>query len=150
MSSRVLVVEDEPLIRRLLAKILEREGIAIEECADGAAALERILAERFDVILLDLVLPHVSGCEIVARCASALSPPRPVVLVMTAFDGALRPALDPYIVTAVLMKPFDFQLLGDIIRDTVRGLDAAEDARAVPPFATVPPPPDPPSADSKW
>ena len=59
--ARILVVEDEPRLSDLLRRYLEREGHAVTVVTDGAAALGVIDAETFDLIVLDLMLPTVSG-----------------------------------------------------------------------------------------
>ena len=66
MSPRVLVVEDEPTIRRAVGYALRRDGFDVEEVGDGREALEAD-AEAFDVVVLDLGLPHVSGTEVLRR-----------------------------------------------------------------------------------
>ncbi|PLR84582.1 DNA-binding response regulator [Bacillus canaveralius] len=61
---KVLVVDDEERIRRLLRMYLEREGYIIEEAEDGNEALSKALANDYDVILLDLMMPGKDGVEV--------------------------------------------------------------------------------------
>jgi len=61
---KILVVEDEPGIAFTLESDLETEGYQVEVLADGATAVPRALAENFDLILLDVMLPHKDGFEI--------------------------------------------------------------------------------------
>ena len=65
--SSVLVVDDEPNIRRMLGSLLEAEGYGVRQAADGAAALAAITSDEPDVMLLDLALPGASGLEILER-----------------------------------------------------------------------------------
>jgi phosphate regulon transcriptional regulator PhoB len=67
MASRVLIVDDEPDIRDLLAWHLERDGYRVSRAADGAQALREIAAQAPDLILLDLMLPGVGGLELCRR-----------------------------------------------------------------------------------
>jgi CheY-like chemotaxis protein len=67
MPSRVLIVEDEPDIRDLLAFHLEREGYQVSKCRTGADALRQISAVRPDLVLLDLMLPEIDGLEVCRR-----------------------------------------------------------------------------------
>jgi DNA-binding response OmpR family regulator len=60
----VLVVEDEPGLRRALVDLLERDGHRVVSVADGAAAVERGTRGAFDIVLLDLMLPRVDGIEV--------------------------------------------------------------------------------------
>jgi len=65
-GGRVLVVDDGELNRRVLVRALETEGHTAEQAADGRAALARLRAEAFDVVLLDLVMPEMDGYETLA------------------------------------------------------------------------------------
>jgi CheY-like chemotaxis protein len=66
MSLTILYVEDSRLIVSLVRDLLTREGSRVEVCADGNAALNRLAgAVRYDLLLLDNGLPHVSGMELV-------------------------------------------------------------------------------------
>ena len=61
---KILVVDDEERIRRLLKMYLERENYVIEEAEDGEEALEKALANHYDLILLDLMMPRKDGIEV--------------------------------------------------------------------------------------
>lgn len=61
---RVLVVDDEERIRKLLRMYLERENFEVVEAEDGETALEEAMASEFDIILLDLMLPEMDGIEV--------------------------------------------------------------------------------------
>ncbi len=64
MNERILVVEDEPTIATGLKDDLEVEGFAVEVADDGAMALGRILVGKFDLVLLDLMLPGMDGLDV--------------------------------------------------------------------------------------
>jgi len=66
-EGRVLVVDDEPMVREVLARYLEKDGFAVDTASDGAAALEAFAAGRPDLVLLDLMLPGVDGLEVFRR-----------------------------------------------------------------------------------
>jgi DNA-binding response OmpR family regulator len=84
MPAHALVVEDEPHIRELLALHLGLEGVTVSECADGAEALEAVAVTRFDVVVLDLMLPKIDGLTVCAAIRrSALNAETPV-LILTA------------------------------------------------------------------
>jgi DNA-binding response OmpR family regulator len=67
MPSRVLIVEDEPDIRDLLAFHLEREGYLVSKARTGADGLRQIAASPPDLVLLDLMLPEIDGLEVCRR-----------------------------------------------------------------------------------
>jgi len=82
MNERILVVEDEPTIATGLRDDLEIEGFAVEVAEDGMAALSRIIEGKFDLILLDLMLPGMDGLDV---CRQArLKGNRTPVIMLTA------------------------------------------------------------------
>ncbi len=83
-SSRVLLVEDEPDIADPLAYLLRREGFDVEIAADGSAALDAFRREQPDIVLLDLMLPGVSGTEVCRRIRAVSSVP---IVMLTAKDS---------------------------------------------------------------
>jgi DNA-binding response OmpR family regulator len=103
---RVLVVEDERTIAANLHEYLDAQGFDVDLAYDGAAALERVAAHPFDVVVLDLGLPRASGTEVLGRMRRALGVAAPV-LVLTARTG-LGDKLDALSIGAddYLVKPF--------------------------------------------
>ena len=81
MNSRILVVDDEERIRRLLRMYLEKEGYVIDEAEDGETALKKALQEDYDLIVLDLMLPGMDGIEVCTRLRQQKATP---VLMLTA------------------------------------------------------------------
>lgn len=79
--SRILVVDDEERIRRLLRMYLEKEGYEIEETPDGESALQLALEQDFDLILLDIMLPGMDGVEVCTRLRQTKSTP---IIMLTA------------------------------------------------------------------
>ena len=69
-EARVLVVDDEPIVRDVLSRYLSREGFEVETAADGQAALEVFEATRPELIVLDLMLPGIDGLEVLRRIRS--------------------------------------------------------------------------------
>jgi two-component system response regulator RegX3 len=67
VTGHILVVEDEPAIARAIAYALEREGFTVESVDDGESGLDRALTGTYDVVILDLMLPKLSGAEICRR-----------------------------------------------------------------------------------
>src|SRR3954447_20418782 len=81
--ARILVVDDEALIRDTLAEYLQQEGFAVEACGSGEAALDLAARHRYDVALCDVQLPGIDGIELLERLLK-LSP-QTFVLLVTAF-----------------------------------------------------------------
>ncbi len=79
-APRILVVDDEASIRRALREILEYENLAVDEAADGNAALEKLRTRNFDAVLLDIKMPRKDGLEVLAECVEAW-PELPVIMI---------------------------------------------------------------------
>ena len=118
MARTILVVEDEPTLRETLIEALEVEGFRVVGAADGREALLRFRAERPDLVLLDLMLPELSGIEVcrIIRAESGV----PIVM-LTAKDSELDKVVglelgaDDYIT-----KPFSLRELSARIRALFR------------------------------
>ena len=80
---KVLIVEDDPVIRDALQELLQHWGLVTEECAEGLEALTLLEAGSFDLVLLDLNLPGLDGLE-VCRRLRRLPINQPLVLMLTA------------------------------------------------------------------
>jgi CheY-like chemotaxis protein len=81
---RILIADDDAATRHGVAKLLENAGFDISEVADGNAALNAIQEKHYDLVFLDVWMPHLSGLEVLARIRTGTS--RPKVIVMTS-DG---------------------------------------------------------------
>ena len=81
---RILVIEDENDIRQLLRFTLEREGFAVLEAADGLGGLNMATAELPDLVVLDLMLPGLDGCEVCRRLKAQAATASIPVLMLTA------------------------------------------------------------------
>jgi CheY-like chemotaxis protein len=113
---RVLVADDEPLIRALVAIAFEAEGYAVETAADGAEALEKACHQPPQAIVLDLMMPGMDGWEFLAAWQG--QPASQVVPVVVMSAGYRRDEQPPLNVQGFLMKPFDI----DRLVATVTGL----------------------------
>jgi CheY-like chemotaxis protein len=120
--SRVLVVDDDPAIRRVVCALLDLEEYGLLEAADGLTALELVRLERPDLVILDLTMPRLDGLR---ACRALRSDPELAgtrVLLLTGRDlpdawAAARDAgADAYIV-----KPFSSLALLDAVRRLVAG-----------------------------
>ena len=102
---RALVVEDDPAIRRLVEKLLQRRGITIDTAHDGKEAIAKIAAGDYSIVILDLMLPEANGYEVIAYI-KAQGIRAPVAVVSAVSQQALA-NLDPDVVKLVISKPFD-------------------------------------------
>ena len=104
-TEKILIVEDERPIARLLQLTLEREGFKTAIEPNGRRAYERILQEKYDLVLLDVMLPEMDGMEICKRVREVSDVP---IIMLTARDE---------------------------VRDKVEGLDLGADDYMTKPFA---------------
>ena len=114
---RVLVVDDDPSIRRMIMAALRREGYTFNEAANGKEALESMRRDRPDVVILDLMMPMVSGWDVLRERSSdpeLLS--IPVIVVSANRSAELASAMDKGI-CAFLPKPFDIVALTALVRN---------------------------------
>ena len=77
---KILVVDDEPSIRRTLREILEYEGYSVGESEDGEQVLSSVRENRFDLVLLDIKMPKRDGMEVL-RILTKDFPQLPVVMI---------------------------------------------------------------------
>jgi CheY-like chemotaxis protein len=116
-KARILVVDDEPLIREMAREILEASGYAVDEAEDGQCGLDRFLGfpGRYDLILLDLVMPRLHGFQVMDRVLEAAPGTR--ILLSSGFSPDSRPELtQPTATTAFLPKPYRSKDLLDHVR----------------------------------
>lgn len=115
---RVLVVDDEPSIRRVLSDFLQMEGFSVETAPDGEAALEHLSSSHFDVVISDLKMPRLGGLELLGQ-VSKLNPSA-LTIVMTGFGTvdtaihAMRAGAYDYV-----LKPFKVDV---VLATIVQGL----------------------------
>lgn len=106
-AMRVLVVEDEPDLLRTIAQVLREDGYAVDEAADGQEGLYKATSWDYDAIVLDLLMPKLTGWQVLEKLRTTHKTP---VLILTARDG---------------------------IHDRVRGLDGGADDYLTKPFHLV-------------
>jgi DNA-binding response OmpR family regulator len=130
-KARIVVVEDEPAIRRGLTEALRITGYDVSEAADGLAGLREATSGGVDLVLLDLMLPKKDGFEVLAELRR-VCPTRPVIL-LTARGGendrvrGLKMGADDYVV-----KPFSVtELLARVEAVLRRTLKVAEEVQEV-------------------
>ncbi len=116
---RILVVEDEKNLNRIISEAMEDEGYSVDSCFNGADALDYALTAVYDVVILDIMLPKLDGLELVRRLRRGGN--NTPVLFLTARDSVadrvegLESGGDYY-----LTKPFDFKELIAVVHVMTR------------------------------
>lgn len=128
---RVLVVEDDASIRKLVRTVLSRTNLETEEARDGEEALRLLGSNRYDVVVLDLMLPQISGFDLLERirhqCHGC------VVVLTAAADHEVR-NLPRDLVAGVVRKPFDVDELASTVR---RALASRGRSASAPPESLI-------------
>ena len=116
---RILVVEDEKHLNRIISEAVEDEGYSVDSCFNGQEALEFMECAKYDVMILDIMMPKLNGLDLVRRLR--LDGDTTPVLFLTARDSVadrvegLESGGDYY-----LVKPFDFKELMAVVRVQTR------------------------------
>ncbi len=118
---RVLIVDDEPDILLMLRVNLEAGGFDTALAADGETALQRVAEDRFDLMLLDVMMPVMDGWGVLEGLGKVANPPRVVVVSAKSSDRDVARAIEAGAVE-YLSKPFSPQRLGELVA-TVVSLD---------------------------
>jgi len=120
MSSRILVVDDEPELLQALCVRLTAEGFACTTANNGREALERLKADLPDLIILDLLMPEVSGYEVCRRLQDDPQTAQIPVIVLTAVpQRAIIQTMDLG-ASSILHKPFDTTILLATVRHLLK------------------------------
>jgi two-component system response regulator MprA len=121
-SGRVLVVDDEPALRRLLTDLFSLEGYCVLAASDGAQALERLQRFKPDVVVLDLTMPVMNGWTFAAECHRLDGySDLPIVAVTAMHDvESAAPRLQHLGVHTCLAKPFDVAELLAVVEQFAR------------------------------
>jgi CheY-like chemotaxis protein len=130
-GKKILVADDEPMLREIIRDVLEFEGATVREAANGKEALNLILAEPSEAVISDIRMPGGDGLELLENLRK-LNVATPVVLLITGFsdlshDSAYQKGAD-----AVLSKPFDVNELIDRLKFLLTELPARLEARPTP------------------
>jgi two-component system, OmpR family, response regulator MprA len=118
MIGRVLVVDDEESIRTLIQRLLARNGFFVETASDGAVALDKLAKERYDALVLDLMMPRVDGFTVLRQLIAENPEIVSKTIVATAYprEVAHRHLSE---VCKVIIKPFDTKQLVEAVRECV-------------------------------
>ena len=116
---RVLVVDDDPSIRKMIIAALKRDGYSFLEAANGRDALDLMRGEHPDVVVLDLMMPILSGWDVLQERQHEDDLKRiPVIIVSANRDPEVATAVDSGI-CAFLPKPFDIGALSALVKTCI-------------------------------
>ena len=121
MRARVLIVEDHPTMREAMRMVLADEGFLVDQAADGTQALDLVVSDRPDLVLLDLNIPGISGSDLLAALKASSATSGIPVIVVTAEEeegrrAAMRAGAEDY-----LAKPFSPRALVRLVERVLGG-----------------------------
>ncbi len=113
----ILLVDDDPAIRSLLIKLLERDGYKVEAASDGAQALRKLKRNKYESILLDLLMPKVNGFEVLQDLRALQPETLGRIVVLTAVkDQTLVDFSHESRIFRLLRKPLDNEEVLSVVR----------------------------------
>ena len=112
-SHRVLVVDDDEAIRKLIAAILRRRSFTVDTVANGEEALRKLAEHQYSLMLLDLMMPKVDGYTVIERIREQKIDIE--IVVVTAAGASQVNAIDRNLVRTVISKPFDVTQLVEVV-----------------------------------
>jgi two-component system, chemotaxis family, chemotaxis protein CheY len=113
VPKRILIIDDEPAVRRLLTDVLAGEGYVVSEAPDGIRGLDRVRDGSPDLIIVDLMMPVMNGWAFAEECRRTdICGDVPIIAISAMFDiQSAGAALHSLGVRAYLAKPFDLEAL---------------------------------------
>lgn len=130
MLKKVLIVDDDPIIRNLISALLRRKGFVVSQAADGEEAIMLLTQWRndetgqteFDLILLDLMMPKINGWDVLAFMEKNIPEAiKHVAVISAAGDAQLRELEKRGACRVVLPKPFDAEEFYQKVALCIRG-----------------------------
>lgn len=115
-GAEVLVVEDDAAIRRLLAVTFKHEGLKVTTARDGIEAIDALQKQHFRVLILDLMMPRMTGWEVIEWLKEARTQKPQSVIVVSATNRDVIRELEPEVVNAIVFKPFDVNELTGYVK----------------------------------
>ncbi len=140
MSSTILIVDDDTLSRRLIRMVLEYDGHDCLEADDGTTALSLIYQQPVDVMILDHIMPTVTGLEVLRALHQSAQPVKPATIMITGLpESSIRDQARHFGVLAILSKPYDLGKLRNLVTRNGRAPTASRPSCTFRPQTELPP-----------
>lgn len=120
MSKEILIIDDSPSVRRMVAMTLQQEGFAVTQAEDGAEGLETAKSKRFDMVITDQNMPNMTGIEFIqAYRNDPSSSGVPIIFLSTESEGNLKDQARSAGALGWIMKPFEQAKLLAVVNKVV-------------------------------
>lgn len=136
VGTPLLVVDDDAAIRKLLQRIALRAGFDVDTASDGLQALEMMRQKQYDIAIIDLMMPRLSGYDLVQKINDMN--PRPCLIVASAATDAAMQSLDDSLIRTVIKKPFDIEAVAKALVETAEFIKSQRSASPTLPVAAPP------------
>src|SRR5207248_1294087 len=113
-----LIAEDDAALRRMMVALLRPMNVQVDEACDGLEAVERLRERRYDVVIVDLMMPRVDGYAVI-RYLEQKDPHAGAIVTSAVPEEALAPVTRSNVVRGVLSKPFDIDEFSTSVREAI-------------------------------
>jgi DNA-binding response OmpR family regulator len=127
-KDKVLIVDDDESIRNLLRRLATRAGFDADLAKDGSEAIEMLERTEYQIVIVDLMMPRVSGFELLEHINKMQ--PRPTVIVATAMMNGDIERVDDSLIRRVIRKPFDIDAVTKALVDIAAELAARKTSQS--------------------
>jgi DNA-binding NtrC family response regulator len=117
-GNRILIVDDDEMLREMLNDVFTLSGAIVEEAENGKCALEKIRNSKFDAVVSDIRMPGGDGIELAANVQS-LNTTKPLMFVCSGFNDMSQAMVNKLDIKKVFEKPFD---IDNMVRTVAEGL----------------------------
>ena len=125
VHSRILIVEDQPIFREVLAAALTTQGHSVEMAGDGREAEDRLNSESFDLIITDILMPEQDGLQTIMNLHASNNPTPIIAMTGSQYTELYLKTAKALGATRVLAKPFGLRELLDATTDALGGSQMA-------------------------
>jgi two-component system, OmpR family, alkaline phosphatase synthesis response regulator PhoP len=117
-NNKIIVIEDDPNINKLISYNLKKDGFIVEQVFDGDQAVERLRSEYFSIVILDIMLPGINGFDICKEIKESDNSSQSFIIVVSARSSS-QDKLYAHILGAdcYLSKPFRVKTLIDVVKE---------------------------------
>ncbi len=119
-GNRILIVDDDDMLREMLNDVFTLSGAVVEEAENGRRALEKIKSSDFDVVVSDIRMPGGDGIELAANIQNLQYDSRPLLYVCSGYNDMSQDMVKKLNIKRVFEKPFDIESMVQTVADGLR------------------------------
>ena len=119
-GNRILIVDDDEMLREMLNDVFTLSGAVVEEAENGRRAFEKIKASVFDAVVSDIRMPGGDGIELAANIQNLQDDNRPILYVCSGYNDMSQDMVKKLDIKCVFEKPFDIESMVQTVADGLR------------------------------